>query len=47
MGMKTPKLFKMLHFSLFGKMFCLCGGIELRELKPSQVQRHTNADRYI
>ena len=29
------------------KMFCLRGGVELRELKPSQIKRHTNPDRYI
>ena len=43
-GRRPPKLFKMV---IVGKMFCLCGGVELRELKPSQVHRHMNPDRYI
>ena len=47
MGTKTPKALQNAAFFIFGKMFCLHGGIELRELKPSQVQRHMNPDRYI
>ena len=47
MGMKTPKALQNAAFFIVGKMFCLRDGVELRELKPSQVQRHMNPDRYI
>ena len=47
MGTKTPKALQNAAFFIVGKMFCLRGGVELRELKPSQIKRHTNPDRYI
>ena len=47
MGTKTPKALQNAAFFIVGKMFCLHGGVELRDLKPSQVQRHRNPDRYI
>jgi len=37
MGTKTPKALQNAAFFIVGKMFCLNGGVELRELKPSQV----------
>ena len=46
-GTKTPKALQNAVFFIVGKMFSLRGGIELRGLKPSQIQRHTNPDRYV
>ena len=37
----------MLHFTQLEKMFSLRGGDEMRSLKISQIQRHTNPDRYV
>ena len=45
MGMKTLKALQNAAFFIVGKMFCLRGGVELRELKPSHIKRHTNPDR--
>ncbi len=39
-GTKTPKALQNAVFFIVGKMFSLRGGVELRELKPSQVRRH-------
>ena len=46
MGTKTPKALQNVAFFIVGKMFCYCGGVELRELNSSQIKRHTNPDRY-
>ena len=46
-GTKTPKALQNAAFFIVGKMFCLRGSVELRELKPSQIKRYTNSDRYI
>uniref|UniRef100_A0A1X7V015 ZMYM2-like/QRICH1 C-terminal domain-containing protein n=1 Tax=Amphimedon queenslandica TaxID=400682 RepID=A0A1X7V015_AMPQE len=34
-------------FFYIGKVFCLCGGAEQRNLKPSQFIRHSNPDKYL
>jgi len=47
MGTKTPKALQNAVFYTVGKMFSLCGGDEMRSLKISQIQRHTNPDRYV
>jgi len=47
MGTKTPKALQSAVFYTVGKMFSLRGGDEMRSLKISQIQRHTNPDRYV
>ena len=47
MGTKTPKALQNALFYTVGKMFSLRGGDEMRSLKISQIQRHTNPDRYV
>ena len=44
---KTPKALQNAAFFMVVKMFSLRGGVELRHLRPSQVRRHTNPDRYM
>ena len=34
-------------FYLIGKMFSLCGGVEMRNVKLSQIKRHSDPDRYV
>ncbi len=46
-GTKTPKALQNAVFFIIVKIFSLCGGVELREIKPSQVRRHTDPDRYV
>ena len=46
MGTSTPRSLQNAAFFIVGKMFCLRGGKELRELKFSQVTRHRNPDSY-
>jgi hypothetical protein len=47
MGTKTPKALQNAAFYVMGKMFSLCGGAELRNVKISQLKRETNPNRYI
>lgn len=47
MGTTTPKALQNAAFYTVGKMFSLRGGVEMRNLKISQIQRHTNPDRYV
>ena len=47
MNTNTPKALRNAVFYTVGKMFSLRGGIEMRNLKISQIQRHTNPDRYV
>lgn len=46
MGTTTPSSLQNAAFLIVGKMFSLRGGQELRELKLSQIVRHSNPDRY-
>ena len=46
-GTKTPKALQNAAFFMVGKMFSLRGRVELRQLRPSQVRRHNNPDRYV
>ena len=46
-GIFNPKVLLCCVFFYVGKCFCLCGGHELRELKPSQCIRGYNPDSYI
>ena len=39
MGTTTPAALQNATFFIVGKMFCLRGGTELRNLKPSQMKR--------
>ena len=47
MNTNTPKALQNAVFYTVRKMFSLRGGIEMRNLKISQIQRHTNPDRYV
>ena len=46
-GTRSPKGLQNAAFLTVGKMFSLRGGVELRELKPSQIQRQSNPDHYV
>ena len=45
-GIFPPSLVRCIFYHV-GKVFCLCGGQEQRDLKPSQFIREFNPDRYI
>ena len=47
MGTNTPKALQNVVFYMVGKMFSLHGGIEMRQIKISQVKRCTDPDRYV
>ena len=48
MGTITPKALQNAAFyTVGGRMFSHCGGVEMRSLKNSQVQRYTNPYRYV
>ena len=47
LGVHNPKVLLHTVFFLNGKTFCLRGGEEHRNLKLSQVKRHTDPDRYV
>lgn len=47
LSLDTPKSLQNAAFFTVGKMFCLCGGVEHRALKLSQLKRMDNPDRYI
>ena len=46
MGTTTPRALQNATFFIVGKMFCLRGGNELRNLKLSQIVLLHNPDRY-
>ena len=45
-GIYSPKALVRCVFYYVGKAFCICGGQEQRDLKPSQFLREYNPDRY-
>ena len=47
MGTTTPAALQNATFFIVGKMFCLRGGTELRNLKPSQMKRLNDPNRYV
>ena len=47
LGTDTPLKLQRAVFYLVGKVFCVRGGQEQRNLKPSQFKRHTKPDRYV
>lgn len=47
MGIGNPKALQNAAFYIVGKMFCLRGGTELRNLKPSQIRRMNDPNQYI
>ena len=47
MSQSTPRSLQNAAFYTVGKMFSLRGGAEHRSLKPSQMKRMKNPDRYI
>ena len=46
-GLNSPTALQNAAFYVVGKMFCLRGGAEHRELKKSQLHRYINPDRYV
>ena len=46
-GLNTPTALQNAAFYVVGKIFCLRGGIEHRELKLSLMHRFANPDRYL
>lgn len=47
LSLSSPKSLQNPAFYTVWKMFCLCGGVEHRVLKLSQLKRMTDPDRYI
>ena len=47
MGTNTPKALQNAVFYMVEKMFSLRGGVEMRQIKTSQVKRCTDPDRYV
>ena len=47
MGLSTPTSLQNAAFFTAGKMFSLREGAEHRSLKPSQLRRLNNPDRYV
>ena len=46
-GLGAPAALQNAAFYVVGKMFCLKGGAEHRELKASQLHRFSDPDRYV
>ena len=44
---RAPKPLQNAAFFMAGKMFCLCGGVEDRGLKLSQLKKMHSPDRYV
>ena len=47
MDTKTPKALQNAAFFIVRKMFSLRGGVELRNVKTSQIKKESNPDRYV
>ena len=47
MGTRTPRALQNAVFYVVGKMFSLRGGVEVRQVKISQIRRHANPDKYV
>ena len=47
MSAMSPKSLQKAAFYVVGKMFTLCGGVEHRSLKLSQIKQNTNPDHYV
>ena len=44
---RKPRALQNAVFYVVGKMFSLCGSVKMRQLKISQINRHTNPDEYV
>ena len=46
-GYKNTKSLQNAVFYVVGKMFSLRGGVEMRQVKISQIRSHANPDKYV